>query len=599
MHDGSDAASRNGGETGGLRSPRAGVALWGLVAASLAACGPGGDGTDVPGDVAAEDARDAPAEDVRDDAVAVEDRAPWDVPEDAELCWTSMECNDDNACNGAESCDPDLHVCLPGTPLEDGANCTVPLPGRCRDALCLPYACGDRWFDAWRGEECDDGNSVPGDGCEPDCTTTCHDGDACREEPDDPCTLDRCEPLDPPALGRLCVHAPPPSTEVCDYRDTDCDGEVDEGMSRPASTPLRLTETAGASVEPSLAWNSSNFLLAWVEDLGSGGALWARGLTEAGAPRGAERRVDLAGRAHLPVALWTPAAWAVVWTDERRGAATADVRLALLDTAAVRIGGEQLVTSAAARVAGGPAAVWDGLGLAVAWADDRAGGGNSELWFRRTAADGTPDAAGELRITDAAGVSREPALAWTGTAFLLAWVDGRDAVASGEEQLRLVVLDAAGVPLGAEAPLTTEARQARQVALAGAGDAFVATWTDARDGADRVWARRVDGAGVPVGTEFPLTPAGTTALDAAPVWSGLEWAAAWTVAATSGEAAVAVGWFPPAFDPPGGTTTIPPAAGFTAAAPSLAWTGGGYGAAWVDDRDGNREIYVALVGCAP
>ncbi|MBN1770670.1 MAG: hypothetical protein JXB32_05370 [Deltaproteobacteria bacterium] len=598
MREGSNGNHRHGAERGGRTAGRRATAIGWPALLLAAACGPGGGGDDAAGDGPAEvDARDIPAEDAREDAA--EDRAPWDVPEDAHLCWTSMECGDDNVCNGAETCDLDLHVCLPGTPLEDGANCTVPAPGRCRGGYCIPYACGDGWFDDWRREECDDGNTVAGDGCEPDCTTTCHVGDGCHEEPDDPCTLDACEPLDPPALGRLCVHAPPPDTEICDYRDTDCDGEVDEGMERPASVPLRFTETAGASLEPSLAWNTANFLLAWVEDLGAGGALWARRLTAAGTPLGAERRVDLAGRAHRPALLWTPLAWAAAWTDERRGSTTADVRLAMLDTAAVRIGGEQLLTTSAAQVVGGPTAAWDGLGLTVVWADARAGGGNSELWLRRAASDGTPDAAGERRITDAPGASRDPALVSTGSTLLLAWVDGREAVAEGEEQLRLVVLDAAGAPLGAEVALTTAARQARHVALAGAGDSFVVTWTDARDGTDRVRALRLDAAGVPAGPELVLTPGAEPTAGAVPVWSGLEWGAAWTAEATSGEVAVVVGWFPPPLAPPGGTTTIPPAAACTTAAPTLAWTGGGYGTAWVDDRDGNAEIYFALVGCAP
>lgn len=587
---------RSGRVAGTDRRARAAV-LFATAVALAAACGPGGDGGDAAGDAPAEtDAADIPVPDGRDDAA--EDRAPWDVPEDASLCWTSMECDDDNVCNGAETCDPDLHVCRPGSPLEDGANCSVPLPGRCRTGRCVPYSCGDGWFDEWLREECDDGNIEPGDGCEPDCTTTCHAGDPCHEEPDDPCTFDACEPLDPPALGRRCVHTGASETEVCNYRDDDCDGEVDEGTERPASVPLRFTETAGASVEPSLAWNTSNFLLAWVEDLGSGGALWARRLTSAGAPLGAERRVDLAGRAHRPALLWTPLAWAVAWTDERRGSDAADVRLALLDTAAVRIGGEQVLAGSAARAVGGPAVAWDGLGLAVVWADARAGEGNTDLWFRHAAADGTPEGPGELRLTDAAGVSRDPALLWTGSALLLAWVDGRDAAAEGEEQVRLLALDAAGAPLGAESTLTTAARQVRHVALAGAGDSFVVTWTDARDGTDRVYALRLDAAGVPVGVEFELAPAGDPTSAAVPVWSGLEWAAAWVAAATSGESAVVVGWFPPAFDPPGGATVIPPAAGCAATAPTLAWTGAGYGAAWVDDRDGNAEIYFALVGCA-
>jgi cysteine-rich repeat protein len=54
-------------------------------------------------------------------------------------------------------------------------------------------------------EECDDGNETPGDGCENDCTYSCHDAEDCHEAPvDDPCTIDSCDDV---TRGRACGHA--------------------------------------------------------------------------------------------------------------------------------------------------------------------------------------------------------------------------------------------------------------------------------------------------------------------------------------------------------------------------------------------------------
>ncbi|MBI5489406.1 MAG: hypothetical protein HY905_18885 [Deltaproteobacteria bacterium] len=536
-----------------------------------------------------------------DDGGGVED---GDAPEaradgggDSLICFTALDCTDHNFCNGIEDCDPDSRLCVDGPPPDEGAPCSSPVPGRCRDGVCAGYECGDRFVDAFLGEECDDGNDVSGDGCEPGCRTTCLEGEACHETPDDPCTVDECIALDPPNLGRTCTHDPVPAGEVCDYRDSDCDGEVDEGTTRAVlAGPLRFTDSGLPGVEPALAWNTSNYLVAWIEDAGGGGGLWARRVTAAGAAMGGAHRVDAAGRARSPDAIWSPTAWAVAWLDERRGGGTIDVRVAVLDTAAVRIGAEQVLTTAAARAAGRPALVWDGFGLGVAWSDERLGADASEIWFARAGADAVPDPAGEVRVTDAAGVSREPRLAWTGAAYALVWIDGQDAAASGEEQVRLVSLDAAGVPLGPSTALTTEARSPRELDLAWSGTRLAVVWTDERAGSDQVYLRTIDaaGAGDP---ERPLTATTDGASMPAVAWGGFEWTVAWSQPGAGGAEIVAA-WYPPPGTPEEGRTAIGGGAA-PATRPSLAWSGGGYGLAWVDDADVLPQIYVALIGCAP
>jgi cysteine-rich repeat protein len=52
----------------------------------------------------------------------------------------------------------------------------------------IPPGCGDG--DVGSGEECDDGNGIPGDGCEPDCTFSCHIDADCDDGI--PCTQSAC-----------------------------------------------------------------------------------------------------------------------------------------------------------------------------------------------------------------------------------------------------------------------------------------------------------------------------------------------------------------------------------------------------------------------
>jgi cysteine-rich repeat protein len=87
-----------------------------------------------------------------------------------------MDCDDTQACNGAESCND--HVCAAGVPLEPGASCTRTdgSEGVCRGdglaAECANAGCGNGVVDG--SEDCDDMNTENGDGCDNDCTFTCN-----------------------------------------------------------------------------------------------------------------------------------------------------------------------------------------------------------------------------------------------------------------------------------------------------------------------------------------------------------------------------------------------------------------------------------------
>ena len=148
--------------------------------------------------------------------------------------------------------------------------------------LCVAIGCGNGTLDP--GEDCDDRNLMPGDGCEVDCSYTCvfdaecDDGDACNGleqctslnvcaaaaappscDDSEPCTTDSCDAATPDG-GDPCSHilndqdhdgaAPqrcttglpgddcddedptryPGAPEACDGQDNDCDTEIDEDI---------------------------------------------------------------------------------------------------------------------------------------------------------------------------------------------------------------------------------------------------------------------------------------------------------------------------------------------------------------------------------
>ncbi len=192
-------------------------------------------------------------------------------------CHEDVDCRDDNPCDGQERCESGR--CVEGTPtVGDGCALASGETGVCSSTLrCVPPGCGDGLLEG--GEECDDGDESAGDGCEPDCTRTCHehsdcdDGDVCNGA--ESCTVSGCvrAPIGVTCVGvdachatrcdalRGCVTAPidadrdghaPVTTvggttcgddcddadprvflgapEQCNGRDDDCDGAIDESI---------------------------------------------------------------------------------------------------------------------------------------------------------------------------------------------------------------------------------------------------------------------------------------------------------------------------------------------------------------------------------
>jgi cysteine-rich repeat protein len=133
-------------------------------------------------------------------------------------CSEIGDCDDGNACNGNEICDTADHVCVPGTTAVDETPCTsaAVADGECRTGVCVPEGCGDMAVEGV--EECDDGNQVSGDGCEPTCTFSCNEDADCTDN--DVCNgVETCD-----AEQHSCVVGEVPS---CDAQDECHQGTCD------------------------------------------------------------------------------------------------------------------------------------------------------------------------------------------------------------------------------------------------------------------------------------------------------------------------------------------------------------------------------------
>ncbi|MCB9594013.1 MAG: hypothetical protein H6719_14865 [Sandaracinaceae bacterium] len=87
-----------------------------------------------------------------------------------ESCTMDSQCDDLNQCTSGHACTGG--TCVLGAALPNGTTCDADaMPGTrdiCISGRCGPTRCGDRYVDV--GEQCDDGNTRSGDGCQADCT---------------------------------------------------------------------------------------------------------------------------------------------------------------------------------------------------------------------------------------------------------------------------------------------------------------------------------------------------------------------------------------------------------------------------------------------
>jgi cysteine-rich repeat protein len=111
-------------------------------------------------------------------------------------CEGDLDCLDDgNPCNGGEYCELSVHECDHRDPLANGTVCGTSPRRICLSGSCQYSICGDGYVDGGASppEECDDLNTVEEDGCDNDCTYSCHSDSECDDGHD--CTGDACDTI--------------------------------------------------------------------------------------------------------------------------------------------------------------------------------------------------------------------------------------------------------------------------------------------------------------------------------------------------------------------------------------------------------------------
>ncbi|MFZ5444018.1 MAG: MopE-related protein [Myxococcota bacterium] len=282
----------------------------------------------------------------------------------------------------------------------------------------------------------------------------------------------------------------------------------------------------------------------------------------------------------------------VVWQD-KRDVAAGQIYFTGLTSRGARLASNDLRVSNTQGSSSHPALAWNGQSWGLVYADDAPG--DAEIYFRPLAANGQPTAAA-IRLTNATGDSDWPDLVWTGSSYAVAYDDQR--AGAGKHDLYFQRFDRGGTRLGGEVRVTTDpARQSNPI-LKWNGSEFGLAWTDYRFTGNReVYFRRLAADGSLLGPEVRVT---NDAADSA--WPDLAWNDAdrqWALVwhdTRDGNAEVYFARLDANGTRLGPDTRLTNAAGFSGY-PSVDWNGFQYGVSWQDDRLAANKpaIYFAQV----
>lgn len=298
-----------------------------------------------------------------------------------------------------------------------------------------------------------------------------------------------------------------------------------------------------------------------------------------------ETRVSGGNLASLPSLVWAASAWAVTWQDSRDG--NSEIYFARLDTGGALVGPELRVTNQPAESLR-PIMAWTGSEHAIAYEDTRTG--ISAAYLSSVNAGGTGLVLDQL-VWQGTGSPKQPSIAYNGDAssYVLTWDDFRD----NALKIHSGAVTSAGVVTGSDQRITDAMGTATRPAMAYGAFEHGVVWQDSRDGNFEIYFARLDAAGLKIGMEARMTTANGDSLEPVVAFGIGGWAAVWTDSRDGNEEVYI------AVLSQGGSKTAPelrltdhPS---SARAAWVAWDGTAYAVAWQDARDGATAIYFARV----
>jgi hypothetical protein len=219
--------------------------------------------------------------------------------------------------------------------------------------------------------------------------------------------------------------------------------------------------------------------------------------------------------------------------------------------------------------------------------------------------DGVPDdglvCQGSCHPAQAAGpatqVSSSPAgassatFASTGSGYGVAWMDFR----TGHPEVFFARLDGTGHKVGEDQKVPGAGATSNAPSIVWTGSAFGIAWADNRDGNFEIYFRILGPDGTAIGGERRVTSAPQNSSDPSLVWTGGGFGVAWTDYRDGGNGEIYFARLDASGARIGADVRITDQPN-NSNGPSLVWTGSGFGVAFLDDRDlGGGDVYFARI----
>jgi uncharacterized repeat protein (TIGR01451 family) len=388
----------------------------------------------------------------------------------------------------------------------------------------------------------------------------------------------------------------PGAAELCNGWDDDCDGPVDETCDAICDLPsevgneVDLTPTATNVGAPRIMWNGTEYGVASSDTRDGNSEIYFTRFDASFNRIGTDVRVtDAAGSSLSPYLAWTGTEYGVAWQDDRDGGGF-EIYFARLDRQGNKIGGDLRVTNAVG-ISQRPRLVWSGTSYGLLWNDSR--DGTLQNYFAELDAAGNPIGT-DRRITPLGYSVQSGRVDWSGSVYGVVY----SALRGGVWDVWFQTLDRHGNPVTPETSVTNTTAVIRTPVIAWDGvSQFGIGWLDNRSGGDQLFFTRVAADGTKLTGDHPLVAlASSASIPQMIVHSGAEWALTWIDQAI-GNAEIYFGRVAgDALNGPPIRVTDDPA---TAQNPALAWNGTEYAIAFAENRAGASayHAYGARIGC--
>ncbi|KPJ60588.1 MAG: hypothetical protein AMJ46_06245 [Latescibacteria bacterium DG_63] len=247
--------------------------------------------------------------------------------------------------------------------------------------------------------------------------------------------------------------------------------------------------------DPSVAFGTSNYLVVWDDGRTGSHGIWGARVSPSGVVLDTAGVIISAG----PYIQWDPSIafdgtnYLVAWEDRRNNSTYPDIYATRVSASGVPIDTADFVISAGPLDQLDPSVTFDGLNYFVTWGDER-DRRSIDVYGARVSMSGELLDVDGIQVVYAYGSQGFPAVASGDTNYLIVWNDGRgdsDAAYGGRVSLSGDALDIDGIPL------STVANPQRDPAIAFDGRNYLVAWSDYRGGVfvPEIYAARVSFSG--------------------------------------------------------------------------------------------------------